>query len=145
MFGKLEDIVDKALKLDDKAVWFQVVDKEIQYEIVRLNTIEQLYKEGERSDGTILPDYSETSVNVYGKPRGHIRLKETGGFYRSFIVKVDAKGYEVIADTDVGDSIQEDLAVRYGLDILGLTDENHDIIAKALTEKYIEYLENEIL
>ena len=145
MFGKLEDIVDKALRLNEKTAWFQVIDREIQWEIIRLNTIDQLFDDGLRSDGSTMPDYSKTSVNVYGKRPGHIQLKDTGGFYRSFVVKADAKGYEIIADTDVGDGIENDLAVRYGLDIIGLTEENHDSMSVAIRDKYIEYLENEIL
>jgi hypothetical protein len=145
MFGKIEDIIDKALLLDETTAWFQVIDREMQWEIIRLNTIDQLFDQGLKSDGSYLPDYSKTSVELYGKPDGHIRLKDTGEFYRSFVVKVDPKGAEIIADTQKGTVDNDDLAVRYGLNILGLTDENQNVIADALTNKYVEYLENELL
>lgn len=145
MFGRIEEIIEKAKNLNEVDAWFQVIDREMQWEIIRLNTIDQLFNEGLKSDGSRLPDYSETSVQLYGKPDGHIRLKETGEFYRSFVVKVDPKGAEIIADTQKGTVDNDDLAVRYGLNILGLTDENQNVIADALTNKYVEYLENELL
>jgi hypothetical protein len=145
MWGALEEIIERAMKLNENHAWFQVIDREIQWEIIRLNTIDQLFEEGLKSDGSYLPDYSKASVELYGKPDGHIRLKDTGNFYRSFVIKVDPKGAEIIADTMKGTVKNDDLAVRYGLDILGLTEENQNLIADALTNKYIEYLENELL
>jgi hypothetical protein len=145
MWGEIENIIDRALKLDEVTAWFQVIDREMQWEIIRLNTIDQLEREGLKADGSYLPDYSKTSVEIYGKEEGHIKLKQTGKFYRSFVVKVDPKGVEIIADTKKGTTSNDDLAVRYGIDILGLTDENNNVIVDALTNKYIEYLENEVL
>jgi len=40
-----------------------------------------------------------------------------------------------------GTGVNDDLAVRYGIEILGLTEENENIIAKLLTNNYIEYVE----
>ena len=144
MFGRLEDMVDRAVLLNENEAWFQVIDRELQWEIVRLNTIDQLFDEGLKSDGSFLPDYSRTSVEQFGKRDGHIQLKDTGEFFRSFVVKVDPKGFEILADTAKGTGLNDDLAVRYGIDILGLTDENQNIIASALINKYIEYIENEL-
>ena len=144
MFGIVEDIVERASLLNENHAWFQVIDREMQWEIIRLNTIDQLEKEGIKSDGSFLPDYSKTSVEVYGKSDGHIQLKDTGEFYRSFVVKVDPIGISIIADTLKGSGVNDDLAVRYGINILGLTEENNNIIVKALTNKYIQYIENEI-
>ena len=142
MFGQIEDIIERASKLDENSAWFQVIDREMQWEIIRLNTIDQLEKEGLKSDGTYLPDYSKTSVEVYGKEDGHIKLRDTGVFYRSFVVKVDPKGIEIIADTSKGTTANDDLAVRYGINILGLTEENNNVIVNALINKYIKYLED---
>jgi len=142
MFGQIEDIIERASKLDENSAWFQVIDREMQWEIIRLNTIDQLEKEGLKSDGSYLPDYSKTSVEVYGKEDGHIKLRDTGEFYRSFVVKVDPKGIEIIADTSKGTTANDDLAVRYGINILGLTEENNNVIVNALINKYIKYLED---
>lgn len=145
MWGELDTLLDKAIKLDDNQAWFQVVDRETQWEIIRLNTIDQLFDEGIKSDGSYLPDYSKTSVEVYGKRGGHIQLKESGTFYRSFVVKVDSNGLAIIADTVKGAGADNDLAQRYGIDILGLTEENQVLITKLLLEKYIKYIEDELL
>ena len=145
MWGAIEDIIDRALLLDENRAWFQVIDREMQWEIIRLNTIDQLFDEGLKSDGSYLPDYSKASVEIYGKEDGHIKLKDTGEFYRSFVVKVDPKGMEIIADTAKGTTANDDLVNRYGINILGLTDENNNVIVDALINKYVEYLENELL
>ena len=141
MFEHLNNILNKAIKLDENAIWFRVMDRETQWEIIRLNTHDQLFDEGIKSDGTSLPEYSPTSVNVYGKPSGHIRLKDTGKFYQSFLVKVNATGFDIVADTLKDDT---DLAERYGIDILGLTEENEAVLARMLRDKYIEEIEREI-
>ena len=145
MWGAIEDIIDRALLLDENRAWFQVIDREMQWEIIRLNTIDQLFDEGLKSDGSYLPDYSKASIEIYGKEDGHIKLKDTGEFYRSFVVKVDPKGMEIIADTAKGTTANDDLVNRYGINILGLTDENNNVIVDALINKYVEYLENELL
>tara|TARA_R110002126_G_scaffold93089_5_gene220757 strand:+ start:6368 stop:6808 length:441 start_codon:yes stop_codon:yes gene_type:complete len=144
MFGIIENIVNKASKLDENDAWFQVIDRETQWEIIRLNTIDQLFDNGLKSDGSSLPDYSPESVRLYGKEDGHIKLKDTGQFYRSFVVKANAKGLEIIADTKKGSGANDDLAVRYGIDILGLTQENNNILAKLLTNNYIKYVRKQI-
>ena len=143
MFGLIEDIINNALNLNEDHAWFQVIDREIQWEIIRLNTIDQLFDEGLKSDGSYLPDYSPASVQIFGKREGHIQLHDTGDFYRSFVVKVDSKGFDIIADTKKGIGAKDDL-LRYGIDILGLTDENTEVITNALIIKYREYLEEKL-
>lgn len=145
MFGKLQELLNKASNLDETAIWFEVIDREVQWEIIRLNTDDQLFSDGILSDGSLLPDYSKASIEIYGKPDGHITLKDTGEFYRSFVVKVDPKGIEIIADSKKGTGLNDDLAVRYGIDILGLTEENQNLIADLLINKYIDYVKRELL
>ena len=45
---------------------------------------------GISADGTPMPDYSRTSVEVFGKPAGPIRLRETGAFQSAVFVRVNA-------------------------------------------------------
>ena len=124
------------ISLNDETMWFEVIDREAQFEIIRLNTEDQLYDDGVRSDGTLLPDYSQRSVEEFGKPEGHIRLKDTGAFYQSFRVKVDKYGFFIAAD-DVGD-YDEPLTDVYGEDILGLTEENMIVLRNMLRDNYIK-------
>ena len=52
--------------------------------IVNANT-DQLWA-GIKADGKNMPDYSQTSVNAFGKPSGPIRLYDSGDFYRGLFV-----------------------------------------------------------
>lgn len=138
------EILQKKLNkliINEETVWFQVVNREAQFEIIRLNTEDQLFQEGIRSDNKSLPDYSNTSVNVYGKRAGHITLKDTGEFYQSFVVKVDKRGIDIVADTQKEDT---DLSIKYGNEILGLTDENLGLLRELLVLNYREYIRDKI-
>ena len=138
MLETLKEKLNK-LKVNEDAVWFQVVNRETQFEIIRLNTQDQLFDEGIRADNKSLPDYSNTSVNVYGKRAGHITLKDTGEFYQSFVVKVDKSGIDIVADTQKEDT---DLSKKYGNEILGLTDENSGLLREMLVLNYREYIKD---
>lgn len=117
-------------------------DSRVQAEIVRLNTEEQLFNEGIKSDGDYLPDYSDTSVNLYGKPNGHIRLYDTGEFFESFRILVFGEDAEIVADTRKEDT---DLAERYGKAIIGLTNESKDILTKIILQVLREVVRKDIL
>lgn len=89
-----------------------------------LNT-DQLFQ-GEDSRGDKLPDYSATSVNVFGKPSGPIRLFDTGDFYRGFFVHADK--FPVVFDSR--DSKRDELAKNFGNDIFGLQKQNIKELAR---------------
>lgn len=67
---RVESDLFKILKHNDK--------KLIQY-----NT-DQIFS-GHTVDGAELPPYSETSINVFGKPSGPWRLYEDGDFFRGWV------------------------------------------------------------
>ncbi len=137
MFDSLLTYLDKLANIDDNAIWFEVIDRETQFEIIRLNTEDQLFDDGIRSDGSFLPDYSERSVREFGKSEGHIKLKDKGKFYQSFRVKVDKWGMFIAADDVKDDTV---LTERYGIDILGLTEENTQVLINMIRQKYIKEL-----
>ena len=125
------------ISLNDETMWFEVIDREAQFEIIRLNTDEQLYNQGIDSKGVSLGEYSEVSVEVYLKPEGHIRLYEEGDFYDSFTVYVKRDSIEIYAN-----DIKEDVVLtdEYGIDILGLTDDNMNILIDMLRDNYIKQI-----
>lgn len=141
MFESLKSHLDKLASIDEDTIWFNVIDRETQFEIIRLNTEDQLFDEGIRSDGSSLPDYSRRSVEEFGKPNGHIRLRDTGAFYQSFRVKVDKWGLFIAADDVKEDTV---LTEAYGIDILGLTEENTNILIKMIKRKYLEELHGKL-
>lgn len=51
--------------------------------------VEQQLK-GLTADGSFMPHYSRTSVEVFGKPAGPILLRETGAFQSAVFVRVNA-------------------------------------------------------
>ena len=140
----LEELIDKLQrwKVNEDQIWIESVDREVQFEIIRLNTIDQLFNEGERADGTILPDYSETSVNFYGKRPGPIQLKDTGHFYASFVVLAERNGILIVAD-DVF-IYDEPLAQKYGAEIIGLTKENIGVLSGMLLRNYIKAIRKQL-
>ena len=139
MLAGLESKMNR-MKVDENTAWFYVVDREAQFEIIRLNTEDQLFDDGIRSDSSSLPDYSDASVNIYGKRPGPMTLKDTGAFYQSFFVKVDSSGIIINADT-----VKEDTdLLKYGEKILGLTEENLGLLRQLLVMNYREFLRDKI-
>ena len=141
MFGLIEDVLDNAEFLDETEAWYFVIDREMQDEIIRLNTEDQLEEDGVDSLGRQLGEYSPYTVEIKrskGQRTDHITLKDTGAFYGSFKVVVNSRGYTIEADDR---SLYEvPLTDSFGLDILGLTDENVDWLHDFLLEKYLIYV-----
>lgn len=97
--------------------------------------------DGKRSDGSMLPNYSRTSVAVYGKPSGPMNLKDTGAFHKSITLKSNKVEAEIIAT----DSKTEMLKDFYGDDIIGLSEENieslkNDYIAPSIKENVKKFI-----
>lgn len=91
--------------------------KDVQ-DLVQSMNIDQL-QVGKRSDGVELPPYSKRSVKKFGKPNGPILLYDTGAFYESIHIVVDASGVNIAAEPQKENT---NLFNAYGLDIIGLDD-----------------------
>lgn len=118
-----------------------VIDKSITEAMEQYNR-EQLQR-GEKSDGDILPDYSETSVNVYGKPAGPIRLYETGEFYDSITALALDNVIRFVSQPFKQDPLTgriTNLEERYGQEIIGLTNENLEKIRRQVKTKIVAYV-----
>lgn len=104
-------------------------DKELQDFVIQLNTEEQLF-EGINAEGESLADiggeYREKTKRIKekkGQPTDRVTLFDTGEFYESFFVKAGKDAFSIIADTIKED---EDLQLRWGSELLGLTDYSKD-------------------
>lgn len=161
----LEGLTDKLQrwKVNENQIWLESVDREVQFEIIRLNTVEQLFKKGIQSDGSSLVStnrspgyYSPTTesmnkgVNftIDGITKQKIAgdpyfLFDTGHFYASFVVLADRKAIVILAD-DVY-NYDKPLSVEYGSKIIGLTKENMGVLSGMLLKKYIKEIRKRII
>ena len=101
MFGILEDTIDQFMLLKEGDAWIFAIDREVQDEIIRLNTEDQLYEEGIDSQGRSLGEYTPYTIEIKkskGQRVDHITLKDTGAFYASF--KVRATKTDLIIEAD---------------------------------------------
>lgn len=88
--------------------------------------------QGLLADGGIMPDYSRASVEVYGKPEGPIRLRETGAFQSGFYTSIEGDKI-VFSSTDPktnmlvkGEKQGRRIKGGYGKEIFGLNKENKE-------------------
>lgn len=146
MFDEIYRLFDNAKRLDHHEAWIFAVDnKDTIQEIIRLNTEDQLEEYGVDRDNVSLGDYSNITKAIKiqkGQRYDHVTLKDTGSFYDSFAVIVDKNGFTIVAD-DVA-FYDRPLTEVYGLEILGLTDENEKWLAEFIIDKYQEYAWNKL-
>lgn len=142
---------DRMIDIDIDLIISNILkDEEFQRFIIDLNTEGQLFEKGIDALGASLGDYTiatiEGTVNFEGKKdKGqrfdHITLKDTGDFYKSFAIKVQNGGFLIVAD---GRKEDTDLLTEFGKEILGLTDENLQIVIDAIKEKIIPIIKAQI-
>ena len=126
---KLHNLVDflkNVVKITEKEVIKEVKSGILQGVIEDMNT-NQLSK-GYGSDGMKLPDYSDVSVQMFGKKPGSMTMKDSGDFYESIELKMKKNTITLISnDYKMKPPIQLDWA--YG-PLLGLAKKNQLNLAK---------------
>lgn len=115
--------------------------------IIDLNTQKQLKQKGINSKGDLLSSvggrYSPVTMSMGGKKSAYlVDLHDTGDFYRSFQVIVSPGQVEIVADTIKDD---DDLTVRWGDDILGLTEKNMQVLQDFAVLAYQDLIRKKIL
>jgi hypothetical protein len=129
-----------ALKSQQDNIFKLVLDNRFIKELItHLNTDEQLGKDKVDSLGAHLGTYSNaTEVITKGRKKAgaFITLQDTGAFWDSW--KVQVKKALIIIDAN---PFKEDtnLFDEYGIDVLGLTDNNLQILINEATKLYIQY------
>ncbi len=128
------------LEQSDRIVNLILSRPDVQQFIIKMNTDDQLFKDGINNLGVTLESIggSYTSFTISektrkGQPTDRITLKDTGDFYSSFRIELGSDFFEITANT-IKDGT--DLRSRWGDEILGLTDEN--------LQRLIDKLRNEI-
>ena len=137
----LEGLINRlnnVINLDQDVIIENILrDEEFQRFIIDLNTEEQLFEKGIDSLGASLGEYTDFTKavkRIKGQRIDHITLEDTGAFYKSFAVKVQNGGFLIVAD---GQKEDTNLLEEYGKEILGLTDENFQIVIDAIKDKLI--------
>jgi hypothetical protein len=144
-FTRIDKLLDALIDANSDKMWFFAIDKDVQNEIIRMNTEDQLEEDGIDSLGRSLGPYSPLTI-MYKKMKGqrydHVTLKDTGEFYNSWNVTVTVNEIGFDANDQKDDTA---LFEVYGVDVLGLTDENMQYLKEMIVENYIKFLLNEIL
>lgn len=145
-FTRINKMLNAAKEISEVAAWRFSMDNDVQEEIIRMNTIDQLYEEGIDSLNRPIGDYSPVTVmfkRETGQRYDHVTLNDEGDFYRSWSVEISDDSFTIDAD-DTG-KYDVPLFDVWGVDVLGLTDENMEWLKKMILEKYIEYVRRQLL
>lgn len=148
----LYNLVNNINELRQGLVLFKTMSKnpQLQNLVTYLNTEKQL-EFGLLSDDTVLPNYSQTSIEEFGKEDRPIMLKDTGEFWRSFEVTLSEDGFEIDGQSVKYDFEPIDLidVVDYwglkGENVYGLNEKNMSIFINALLPKIQKIVATEIL
>jgi len=160
MSNVIDNLLNKLVKFDFNQVMNQVLaQKSVQEFIILLNTRDQLFKESIDSNGIKLSaiggPYSigtqkitlGVSFSFEGLTKSKIAgespfLFDTGEFYDSFDVKLSKDFFEITADAQKDDT---NLLEEWGEDILGLTQDNINILADVLKPQFIQIIKEQFL
>jgi len=135
------ELLERIEQIDEGKIWLEVADSEEAIDAIAEAQREQLRK-GQRPDGSSFPDYSPTSVNVYGKPQGAIQWYDDGEFYDTIGTVATDKQLQFFDALTTGDNGEDiNLEERYNETILGIQTDNFTDINETFAAKYIEQLE----
>ena len=140
-FEAIRQLTDRVAKLDEGIILNRFVELPIvQKFILDLNRVDQLFNKGIDSKNRALGVYTPFTINSKNE-RGvpvpsdfHITLFDTGEFYSTFVIIPGKDFFEIDANP-----IREDanLFEDFGEDILGLNDENLQILIDFFKETVV--------
>ena len=128
--------------LDINSIIRSIVSRqEVKDFIIDLNTNKQLFGKGENSLGvrldTIGGGYSGFTIEDKkdkGLPFDRVTLFDTGEFYSTFVVVINSNSLTIEADPLKDDT---NLFTEWGEDIVGLQDENLQLVIDLLRDEII--------
>lgn len=135
---ELGKITFNTKKLNDAIAWYDALDENTKLFILGLIKNDQLSKGIDAQNDTIgLYSYWTERISEGRKEEGDpYTLYDTGEFYNS--LRIIISGLSFIVEGN-GNKEDENLFVKYGDDIVGLTNENKEKLAQELLPKYIKY------
>lgn len=93
---------------------------------------------GLMADGNSLPDYSQTSIEKFGKQPGPIRLYDTGDFWKGFYIDSGADAFD-IRSTDEKETM---LVANYSSEIFGLVANQRQRLAEIIKPLIVNKIKN---
>jgi hypothetical protein len=136
----LGDLMERTMHISQKEIWFYVFyDTKFKNEVLDFIRIDQLFEQGINEDNEVIGTYSlrtQMEFNPEKVANTPYTLKDTGDFYRSFMLEVVPDGIIINADGIKDDGT--DLLQRFTDKILGLTDESKIKLIEKVKAKYYE-------
>jgi hypothetical protein len=133
-------LIDTLSKVNDALLWQNAGNENEIKETIKDIQQEQLSR-GERPDGSNFPDYSDTSVFVYGKQAGPIVWYDDGEMYDRIKPQFTPDEIDMGQALTTGDDNEElDLEIEYNEQILGIQEGNIAAIQEQVKASYIEQL-----
>jgi len=132
--------IQKLSRLDINKILYQVFsDKGLQKDIITTIQQKQLFQEGVSEENIIIGYYSPYTeqINPSKKAYTHYTLYDTGAFYDSFKIYVNADSFVIDADGDKGDKNLFEVYNKAG-NLLGLTPENMEWLIETIIPKINE-------
>jgi hypothetical protein len=124
----------------------------IQDEIIRLNTIDQLFEKGENSLGIRLENiggpYSQATVQIKqekGQPTDRITLRDKGDFYNSWEVIANTGDTYITIKVDPWKAGPTNLLDEWGVEVVGLNKENTIWLINEIRTKMVAKIKAYIL
>jgi hypothetical protein len=147
----LYQMINRFRFLSAKVIWLEVFRKPAlkKWIIEELIQKDQLTDQGIDEDGDIIGLYSEWTemINPSKEAGTPYNLNDSGEFYRSMYIRIGSDYFEVDADPIKIDENgeQTNLFNKYGIGIIGLTQESKEKLSNRLIEEYQSIIERSLL
>lgn len=135
---KLDEHIKRYRMLNDAIAWLNTFDNATLQQIIDWIQDDQLTNKGVDKFGEVIGTYSyATELITRGRKQEgeHYTLNDTGDFYRSMYVQVLRESIIINANPNKG---LDDLFVKFGTGIIGLTDENLGKLKEIARKSYIK-------
>lgn len=133
--GILNDLLNRVKTFNEGltgGAYLSTIIENHDYEIIEMNTQDQLYEQGITATGVSIMDYapySEYTIELKaqkGDPYDRVTLRDEGDFHRSFYLDIDNEKFTF----DAEDWKTRELLRLYGDEIMGLTQHNIEELEK---------------
>lgn len=135
--GILNDLLNRVKTFNEGltgGAYLSTIIENHDYEIIEMNTQDQLYEQGITATGVSIMDYapySEYTIELKaqkGDPYDRVTLRDEGDFHRSFYLDIDNEKFTF----DAEDWKTRELLRLYGDEIMGLTQHNIEELEKTI-------------